>query len=72
MKWTDKKKDEYWASGKYEIKLGKNSNAKTNSFPSGMVDVFHCYHDSKYIAQTDTLENAKKECEKHDAKTKGA
>jgi hypothetical protein len=70
MKWTDKKNGEHWTSGKYEIKLGKNSIPKAKSFPVSMDDVFHCYHDSKYIAQSDTLETAKKECEKHESKTK--
>lgn len=69
MKWTETKKDEHYTSGKYEIKVGKNANIKTNSVPATMNDVYHCYHDGKYIAQTKSIDAAKKECESHEVES---
>lgn len=64
MKWDDNKKGT-WTSGKFSIRLGSNNAAKAGvSVPAKLSDVYHCYNDGKYIAQCNTLDDAKAACEK--------
>lgn len=74
-----KNSDDKWSSGKYKIRKADRAYPVQNEGEKQLrpynkdrtPDVFHCYHDDKYIAQRYTLAEAKSAVEDHKKEAKG-